>query len=257
MESTGERLKKLRLAKGLSLEEVQKRTKIHLNVLRALEEDRLVNFNPIYTKGFIKIYCKFLGADPKDYIQDYRAPAGGVTADASAKDSAALFKTISVGLDNLKGARGTKIKQAAVIAFALIVLAAGLFSLGRGIFLKRASSPKKKVSPASTSARAKPQAKPEKAYSEKIKTTGPIRLDIRAKEDCWVFLKADGKLVFQGILKKGRSEAWQAKDKIEISLGNAGVVDFEVNGKLISNLGKRGQVLKNVLITKEGLTIPR
>ena len=64
-------------------------------------------------------------------------------------------------------------------------------------------------------------------------------------------------MVFQNILKKGRYESWQADQKIEFSLGNAGVVDLEVNGKLVSNLGRRGQVIKNIVITREGLTIPR
>jgi hypothetical protein len=70
-------------------------------------------------------------------------------------------------------------------------------------------------------------------------------------------LKSDGKVVFQGVLKKGRFESWQANTKMELSLGNAGVVELEVNGKLISNLGRRGQALKNILITKEGLAIKR
>ena len=51
MESAGERLKKIRLERGLSLEQVHKATKVHLNVLKAIEEDNLVNFNPclLYT----------------------------------------------------------------------------------------------------------------------------------------------------------------------------------------------------------------
>jgi len=84
-----------------------------------------------------------------------------------------------------------------------------------------------------------------------------IRLAIRAKEDSWIQIKADRRTVFQNILKKGRSESWEAKDKIELSLGNAAGVDLEINGKLIPSLGRRGQVIKNILITKEGLSIKR
>ncbi len=74
MESAGARLKKLRLQKGLSLEEVHKQTKIHLDILKAIEEDSLVNFSPVYIKGFLKIYCKFLGVDPRDCVSDYKEP---------------------------------------------------------------------------------------------------------------------------------------------------------------------------------------
>jgi cytoskeletal protein RodZ len=41
IETAGARLKQLRLEKGISLEEVQKKTRIHLNVLRAIEGDSL------------------------------------------------------------------------------------------------------------------------------------------------------------------------------------------------------------------------
>jgi hypothetical protein len=67
-------------------------------------------------------------------------------------------------------------------------------------------------------------------------------------------VRVDGKVAFQNILKKSRAESWQAKERIVLSVANAGVVDLEVNGKLISNLGRRGQALKNITVTKEGLT---
>ena len=66
MEPTkGTRLKKLRLEKGISLEEIQKKTKIHPNILRAIEGDAITDLSPIYLKSFLKIYCKFLGVDSR------------------------------------------------------------------------------------------------------------------------------------------------------------------------------------------------
>jgi hypothetical protein len=82
-------------------------------------------------------------------------------------------------------------------------------------------------------------------------------LGIRARENCWVSLKADGKVVFQRVLEKGRYESWEAKDKMELSLGNAGAVELEVNGQLFTNLGRRGQARKNIVITKDGMTVNR
>ena len=43
MQNVGEKLKKARLEKGLSLDEVYRQTRIHLRVLEALEEDRAHN----------------------------------------------------------------------------------------------------------------------------------------------------------------------------------------------------------------------
>ena len=70
-------------------------------------------------------------------------------------------------------------------------------------------------------------------------------------------LKADNRVVFQNILKKGRFESWEAKDRMELSLGSAGGIQLELNGKLIPPLGKKGEVRKNIVITRqEGLLSP-
>ncbi|MBU4346431.1 MAG: DUF4115 domain-containing protein [Candidatus Omnitrophica bacterium] len=241
MESAGVRLKKLRLEKGIPLEEVHKKTRIHLDILKAIEEDSFLNLNPIYIKGFLKIYCKFLGVDPRDYISDYRETQG-MRPVYQRKESTSLFKAnlLKITPPNL-----IYIKKIVFVVVLILISSIGLFNLGKNI-----------------SSKSRPVSKKAGLADQSVKlpqTPIPtaIRLLIRAKEDCWIQLKTDGKVVFQSVLKKGRFENWEAESKIELSLGNAGVVDLEVNGKLISNLGRRGQVLKNILITKEGISIGR
>lgn len=82
-------------------------------------------------------------------------------------------------------------------------------------------------------------------------------MTISAKEDCWIKVKSDGRLLYHGVLKKGRSDSWQAKEKINLFLANAGVVDLNVNGQVITSLGRRGQVINDIVITKSGLTVQR
>lgn len=243
MESTGARLKKVRQELGLSLEEVHKKTKIRLEILKAIEEDSLINLSPVYVKGFLKIYCKFLGVDFKDFIVDYKEPPG-IVKDVSAKqeEPSSFLKAVSVKLISLKS-MPLKIKRVFIGIAILIFVSIGLFNLGKMVSSMRESKTRAVIT--------EPQAQP------KAETALGIKLAIRAKENCWIQLKADGKVVFQSVLRKGRTENWQAKDKIELSLGNAGGVDLEVNGQIISNLGRRGQVLKDILITKEGLSIPQ
>jgi cytoskeleton protein RodZ len=276
MESPGTRLKRLRLEKGISLEEVHKKTKVHLNILKAIEEDNLINFSPIYLKGFLKIYCKFLGLNPQDYIPDYKEPEyKAVLADKlkeSASKSASFLQITSNTISRLKPYLKNLKRKNVIVALALIFVVIFFFKLGKTVSRRSASSKKARlVSAPRQTARATKSVRASQSDSATTKVerssstvTIPqdkpvtvIKLGIRAKEDCWIQLKADGRMVFQNILKKGRYESWQADQKIEFSLGNAGVVDLEVNGKLVSNLGRRGQVIKNIVITREGLTIPR
>ncbi|MFA4993619.1 MAG: DUF4115 domain-containing protein, partial [Candidatus Omnitrophota bacterium] len=82
-------------------------------------------------------------------------------------------------------------------------------------------------------------------------------LGIFARDKSWVSAKVDGKVVFHGVLGRGRSETWQAKEKIELSLGDAGAIELQVNDQRFTKLGRRGQSLKNIIINKEGLKISR
>ncbi len=283
MESAGVRLKKIRLEKGLSLEEVHKKTKIHLSILKAIEEDNLVGISPIYIKGFLKIYCKLLDVDPKDYISGYQESARIIKEVPAAPERTVaptgFIKRAPLKLDYFKGFN-IKIKSIAVF-IVVIFLILGLFNLGISVSRRRISRRAQgKTSPSlariankantsksqstklewtqkDTKAIADIQTKEETAPKLKAVSSG-IRLIIRARDNCWLHLSSDGKVVFHAILKKNKFETWQAKEKIEFSLGNAGAVDLELNGKTIPPLGRRGQAVKNALITKEaGLVLGR
>ena len=254
MESSGTKLKNLRLQKGLSLEEVHKKTKIHLNILKAIEEDSLINFSPVYIKGFLKIYCKFLGIDPQDIIPDYKESKTKIIYVSDLQEKpASSFKILLLKLFTLKALH---IRSKTIVMVVLILIfIIGLFNLGKFISFKASRLSRRTKLPIVASSKIgnrAPISKLENSPAVKI-----ISLDIYAKENCFIQVKADGRVIFQNILKKGKSESWQAKDKIELSLGNAGVVELEVNGKRISGLGRRGQAIKNILITKEGLNIKR
>lgn len=279
MDTVGARLKNVRLEKGLTLDDVHKNTKINLSILRAIEEDNIIGFSPVYIKGFIKIYCRFLGVEPRDFIPDYKdhsgeariAPQESPLLKNAAKP--ALLKRLVVFKSRFfKLAYLFRAKIAVFVA--LFVVAFTLFKLGKIISSKRGavkekSAPVAQVAdePVSRKAAQSPQKTKSKvsqpgkgsaktAPDQKSSVSSGVRLTVRAKENCWLTIRADGKVVFQRILEKGRSEVWQAKEKIELSAGNAAAVELEVNGQMFSSLGRRGQALKNVIITKEGLNAP-
>lgn len=260
-ESTGQRLRKLRLEKGISLEEVHKKTKIHSGILKAIEEDSLVNFSPVYIKGFIKIYCKFLGVDSRDYVSDNKDTPRVIQPEEKKEEKPASFLSAKPQKLIPFEVNWGKAKKISLVILAFIMVWIILFNLGKVFSRKRKIAPKIRKPPVSAAlkseTKSEDKAEKVKADTQALGVSNVLRLGIRARDDCWVQLKIDGHVVFQNILKRGRSESWQAKEKIELSLGNAGGVDLEVNGKLIPSLGKKGQSLKNILITKEGLIAGR
>lgn len=259
IETAGARLKKIRQEKGLSLEDIQKKTKIHLNVLRAIEGDSISNLSPIYLKGFIKIYCGSLGLDPADYIGSSAQPPAKPALNAAVgrplggrvENKPSFIKDASMKLNTMSLSLNFK-KIAVFAALGVIFIFLGV-NLIKFVFARKKSPLEKAkiLMAASTQKSVVMQAKVSKDLVQGV-TVG-----IFARDKSWISAKADGKTIFHGALGRGRSQTWQAKEKIELSLGDAGAVELQVNDQRFPNLGRRGKPLKNILINREGLKIAR
>lgn len=99
-------------------------------------------------------------------------------------------------------------------------------------------------------------AKPAPAAQQQAETPAPktydgVEVTANFTADCWLEVKADGKVVYEGTLKKGDSQTWKGTDKVTVRVGDAGAVSFSVNGKDLGTAGKTGQVA-NKTFTKDG-----
>jgi cytoskeleton protein RodZ len=69
----GAALREERERRGLTLEDLEERTKIRTRYLRALEnEDWDILPGPSYVRGFLRTYAGTLGLDSEDLVDDYR-----------------------------------------------------------------------------------------------------------------------------------------------------------------------------------------
>lgn len=258
IETAGSRLKKIRQERGLSLEDVSKKTKVHLNVLRAIEGDSISNLSPIYLKGFIKIYCGCLGLETKDFIgpsEQRQKPSLNATVGrpigARVEKKASFIKDASIKLGAIKPLVNLK----KIIIYAVIALISIFFGVKLIKFVS--ARPKMQLEKAKISL---PVSAPKaRILQTKVNNdlTNGFTLGIFARGKSWITAKVDGKVVFHGVLARGRNETWQAREKVELSLGDAGAVELQVNDQRFANLGRNGQSLKNVVINKEGLKISR
>jgi len=73
MKTVGEILKKIRLEKNISLEEVALETKIRQNILMALEENNFKEISSLASiKGFLKSYAEFLDLNSEKILAVFR-----------------------------------------------------------------------------------------------------------------------------------------------------------------------------------------
>ena len=82
MGSFGERLRREREMRGISLEDIAEATKIGTRLLRALEEEHF-DLLPggIFNKGFVRAYAKYLGLNEDEAVADYLLAAGDANVD--------------------------------------------------------------------------------------------------------------------------------------------------------------------------------
>lgn len=73
MITVGEILATARIRKKITLEQVEKATRIRAKFLEAIEKDQFEKLPPgTFTKGFIKNYATFLGISPEEAMAFYR-----------------------------------------------------------------------------------------------------------------------------------------------------------------------------------------
>lgn len=74
-------------------------------------------------------------------------------------------------------------------------------------------------------------------------------LTLRANiiEETWLSIIIDDKDPMEYTFQPGSSHEWKANRGFELHIGNAGGINFDINGSRIENLGKTGQVIRIAL----------
>jgi transcriptional regulator with XRE-family HTH domain len=119
----GERMKKIRSDRRLSLAEISKSTKIRAQYLEYLEEgDYLKLPADVYVKGFLRSYAVFMGLDEAMLIRQYEREKG-------------IHKNIKKIVDNDNNARPIKFSRLIITPKIIIVSAVILLALGSFLYL--------------------------------------------------------------------------------------------------------------------------
>lgn len=68
----GKSLRTTREAKGITIEQLAERTHMPAKTIRELENEDFSSFAaPIYGRGFVKLYCREVGLEPKPFIDEF------------------------------------------------------------------------------------------------------------------------------------------------------------------------------------------
>jgi cytoskeletal protein RodZ len=259
--SVGKRLREAREKKSLTIEQVQKQTKIHSTVLTGLEDGRpSETLTDTYIRSFLKQYAQFLGINSVDLIKEYfpartentPAPSAVVPQEnILSKETQAPPKFLYM----------TGLAVAAIISLILLVFIVGkvstAFKKAKPFQQQKKASlavaKKKVVRSAKVVRKNKPAAKAVSEAKELVPKNTPLSLEMKVKEAVLVKLKKDGILLFYRVLPSGLIEKTIANKSIELDIAKAGSVELTLNGRPIDLQGKN--VIVGLQITRKGVRI--
>jgi cytoskeletal protein RodZ len=81
-------------------------------------------------------------------------------------------------------------------------------------------------------------------------TGGQLALDLEATELSWVVVQIDGGSPQEALLRPGEKARWKGQDQFILTLGNAGGVKAELNGKPQKPFGPSGKVARDIVIKR-------
>jgi cytoskeleton protein RodZ len=288
----GEKMRREREMRGVSLEEISGSTKIGTRSLKALEEEDFEKLpGGIFNKGFVRAYARFLGLDEEQAVTDFEA--------AWREHEAEKGPILELQPESPREEPNPTSNRLMVIALVLLAMVAVGYAVRRYLSVRaenRAASQPEVQQVASAPGEAQQQptapaaspisksevssnansmsneaqshpapvdAAPKKADAlrgEKTSTTeaataptsSAILLHVTALEDSWLSVSADGKNLGEGILNAQKSRTIRANKEVHLRLGNVAGVEVSFNGKPVNIDGEPKQV-KELTFTPEGL----
>lgn len=250
--STGTILREAREARGISLDEAARVTRIGKNYLVALEGDLHDKLpNPAYTKGFMRIYGGYLGLSGDGLVARYESatqipspekvpvPSQGEPARFRGKGRwylSLLLLALVVAFSMFYGEKEERPKPAPPVA--------PLSQPSPVVPVQKPVSSAAAPFVPSEPAAAAPAAQPAPAAGQPMKG---VILKLKVNQDSLLTITIDNSFTQQYDLKAGDLIEWKGERTFTLDISNSGGVEAELNGKPLPPLGPAGKPAHVVL----------
>ena len=282
MGAFGDRLRREREMRGITLDEITESTKISRRHLEALEKEHFDQLpGGVFNKGFVRAYARFLGIDEDQAVADYSA-ASNEQPEPEDKFPLEIHEEPDRDLNPRRSYLPLVFAVAALVG---VLMGYGFWIKSRphnsdaadrtrpsapasavtesqtkepapdaaspeptkSLSVHASSAPAATPAPAEVEAVARPeQQKREVSSSEAADPPPSVRekaffVQVKAKEDSWVSVVADGKSVMQRVLAADKHKKIKAGKTLVLRTGNAGGIEVSFNGRPLGALGNENE----------------
>jgi cytoskeleton protein RodZ len=233
----GERLKREREMREVSLEELTKSTRISDRFLRALENEDWEKLpGGVFGRGFVRTIARYLGLDEESLLGEYDL----ARADKSQAELARTEERIPSAPKWVP----------AVAVGVILLLAAGLFYGGQYGWRRYTAYRAAKQSAASAMASQSPS-QPAPSFAPAASPDSPLDLSVSTSAATRVRILADDKLLLDAEVPAGETRHFSAAQQFEVTAGDSSAVLLELNGQAMPPLGAPGSSGTMVLSQKD------
>jgi len=246
----------------VSLAEIADVTKISKSYLQALEEERFdVLPAPVFAKGFLREYAKYVGLDPDEVVNSY------LTARQDGEPEALAQEASSARRRSFEWTSGLTLAGALVLLLGAIGFA-GFWAERSQRGERGAPVPSPPLERATIDLAVAEPAVTEPALAETVAVepagapagllpdptrAAPLVVTIDFTEDCWVEVSVDDRRRLSELHVQGESLQIEAERRVDLTLGNPSGVSVEVNGEPYSLADyPAGRVARDIAIALEG-----
>ena len=250
MGTFGQALRDAREDLGVSLAEAARETRISRRYLEALENEDDSALPPaVYTRGFIRTYCQYLGLDP-DSMLDVYGPRHAIENRVQIRPIPA-----EVGASRPISFRPALVLASAIVASLLVVYLYGQYTSLRENVNEREQAPTTRAPTAQISVARTPSpsptpppaslspAAPSPSPAAPVVPDRGLIVEARVVERTWMEVWVDGQSVMAETVENGYTRSFRAEQQVRMRVGNAAGVQVAVNGTTQGPLGVRGQAV--------------
>lgn len=236
MPALGEEFRSAREARGLTLSDVAEQIHIRSVYLNAIEnEDWTAIGAPVYVRGFIRTYARFLGLDAEDAVAMFNRYAP-------------VERAVAVPLAATEDRGGSGPSISAILGLVVAVVLVGFVGFEYWQYLQgstaRAPLASASSQPIAADAGSASESPGPGASTEPSTAPTPVphhQLGVRLIQRSWLRVTVDGKTQLEGIYPAGTTRTFTGK-AADVRVGNAGGVVLTIDGRPAASLGKEGDV---------------
>jgi cytoskeleton protein RodZ len=292
MTSIGETLRRERLRRGWSLEQVARETRIGLHLLEAIEADQFDRLpGGVFARNFVRQYAQMLELDDEGMIAAFKHQFEEPPEPPPSEPERPPVRLPRVPpLEEFRQRLGPGSSISAFVTLVLVILACaavyrywqrdrGASATPRAVAVSSkppaavaqpavkktntpVDTPKPDFRPAELSENGTIRVPDKPAPAHPAAQTAEVfpaamRVAFTATERVWVSIKSDGTRTYTGTLEAQQPRQFNAARKMTVLVGNAGSLEISLNGKPVGPIGPRGEIRLLVLTPQGAHVVPR